>query len=51
MVPGEAIQTHYEDKEVGATNAIQGMLDGHQYTIWGMKEPDYMMSMMATGAH
>jgi hypothetical protein len=49
MVPGEAIQVHYEDKEVGETEAIQGTMDGHPYTIWGMKEPDYVMSMMAMG--
>jgi len=48
-VPGEAIQKHYEDKEAGTTNTIQGMLDGHPYTIWGTKEPDYVMSMVVTG--
>ena len=48
MVPGEAIRAHYEDKEVGETDTIQGTMDGHPYTIWGMKEPDYVMSMMAT---
>jgi len=49
MVPGEAIRKHYEDKEAGTTNTIQGMLDGHPYTIWGTKEPDYVMSMVVTG--
>ena len=49
MVPGEVIRAHYEDKEVGEMDAIQGTMDGHPYTIWGMKELDYVMSMMAMG--
>lgn len=49
MVPGDAMERHFQDKEVGDTDAIEGVLDGVKYTIWGMKEPNYIMRMMATG--
>ena len=45
------MQQHFdkEGMKVGDTDAIQGMLDGQSYNLWGMKEPDYVMRMMATG--
>jgi hypothetical protein len=49
MVPGDAMERHFEDKEVGDVDAIEGVLDGVKYTLWGMKEPNYIMRMMATG--
>jgi hypothetical protein len=30
-------------------HAIQGVMEGVTYNLWGMKEPDYVMQMMATG--
>jgi hypothetical protein len=30
-------------------HAIAGTMDGVAYNLWGMKEPDYAMRMMATG--
>ena len=47
----DAIKEHYaqDGVNVGDVDAIQGIKDGVPYTIWGMKEPDYVMSMMATG--
>ena len=35
--------------EVGETDAIQGTVDDVIYNLWGVKEPKYVMSMMATG--
>ena len=36
---------------VGETYAIQGTVDEVIYNLWGMKEPNYVMKMMATGGH
>jgi hypothetical protein len=32
-----------------ASAAIQGVMEWTTYNLWGMKEPDYVMQMMATG--
>ena len=50
-VPGEAMQSHFDEEgvQVGDCHAIQGVLEGPTYNLWGMKEPDYVMRMMATG--
>ncbi len=48
MVPGNAFDDHFIQKEVGVTYAITNALDGIRYHFWGMKEPDYIMKMMAT---
>jgi len=34
---------------VGDNHAIAGTMDGVAYNLWGMKEPDYVMRMMAMG--
>ncbi len=49
MVPGDAFDEHFIQKEVGDTDAITDALDGIRYHLWGMKEPDFIMKMMATG--
>ena len=33
----------------GGVDAIEGTMDGIMYTLWGMKDPHYVMRMMATG--
>ena len=48
-VPGEAMQSHFDGMNVGDCDAIQGVMEGTTYNLWGMKEPDYVMRMMATG--
>jgi len=43
---------HFFDEEgvnVGDNHAILGTMDGVPYNLWGMKEPNYDMRMMATG--
>lgn len=47
-VPGPAIDDHMTDRDVGDVDVIQGNADGVTYNLWTMKEPDYVMKMMAT---
>ena len=47
-IPGGAIDTHFKSKEVGDRDSLHGMLDGVAYDIFCMKEPDYVMKIMAT---
>lgn len=49
LVPGDTMQQYFEEMDVGDTDAVSGTLDGIPYNLWGMKEPDYVMRMMATG--
>jgi hypothetical protein len=35
--------------KVGDSLAITGKLDGEEYFFWALKEPSYIMKMMATG--
>ena len=50
-VPGDAMQARFDRPgvNVGDVDAISGTQDGIPYNLWGMKEPDYVMRMMATG--
>ncbi len=49
LVPGDAFDEHFEFKEVGNTDVVSGKLNGTDYFIWGMKEPDYVMKIMGSG--
>jgi hypothetical protein len=49
MVPGEAFLEAFEGKKVGTLMAILGVLAGVKYFLWGLKEPSFVMKMMATG--
>ncbi len=51
VVPGDAMQRRFDRPEVnvGDVEAISGTQDGMPYFLWGMKELDYVMCMMATG--
>jgi hypothetical protein len=50
-VPSDAMQRRFDPPEVkvGDVDAITGVQDDVPYFIWGMKEPDYVMRLMATG--
>ena len=50
-VPGDAMQARFDRPgvNVGDVDAVSGTQDGVPYNLWGMKEPDYVMRMMATG--
>ena len=45
---GDSIITHFQDKEIGASDALQGELDNVKFHIVSMKEPDYVMMIMTT---
>ena len=47
-VKGDEIIQHFANKEVGSADALRGQLDGVPVYIYGMKEPDYTMMLMAT---
>ena len=47
-IPGDSIITHFQDKEIGASDALQGELDNVKFHIVGMKKPDYVMMIMTT---
>jgi hypothetical protein len=49
-VPGDAMQCQFDwpEVKVGDVDAIIGVHDDVPYFIWGTKEPDYVMRMMAT---
>jgi hypothetical protein len=49
MVPGGEMTEAFNDANIGASMAISGVLDGVKYFLWGLKEPSYVMKMMATG--
>ena len=43
------IDDYRADREIGDVDAIQGTMEGVTYNLWAMKEPDFIMKMMATG--
>ena len=48
-VPGNEIDKHFEDKEVGYCSMLQTKTDeGKPFKIFCMKEPDYVMKVMAS---
>ena len=51
FVHGEEISREFDNLElmVGDTLAISGKLDGKEYFFWALKEPSYIMKMMAMG--
>ena len=49
MVPGKVTEDNFWEVEVGYTYAIYGTVDDVIYNLWVMKEPSYMMRMMANG--
>ena len=46
-VPGDLIDTHFEDKEVGGFGIIEARTEGNKlFKIFCMKKPDYVMNIM-----
>ena len=48
------MERHFANMNVGDVDALEGTMQAEDgaavpYTLWGMKEPDYVMRMMATG--
>jgi hypothetical protein len=50
-VPGDVMQARFDRPRVnvGDVDAVSGTQDGIPYNLWGIKEPNYVMRMMATG--
>ena len=50
-VPGKAINAKFTElgKGVGDWLVISGKLSGEDYFLWALKEPSYVMKMMAMG--
>jgi hypothetical protein len=49
LVPGDVIDSQFANKRTGDIGAIEGKLNGSTYWLWGIKEPNYVMKIMATG--
>ena len=49
MVPGKYMEDNFREVEVGETDAIQVTVDDVIYNLWGIKEPTYVMRIMANG--
>ena len=49
MVPGKDTEDDFGEVEVGKTDAIHATVDDVIYNLWGTKEPNYVIRMMATG--
>ena len=47
-IRGDDIKKHFEDKEIGAADAWQGEMEGVPFHVFGMKDTDYVMSLMST---
>ena len=47
-INGEAIIQHFQDKEVGATDALPGVLDNVPVHVHCMNEPDCVMMLMSS---
>jgi hypothetical protein len=48
MVPGDTMTEASNEAQVGDSMAISDILNGIRYFLWGLKEPSYVMKMMAT---
>jgi Transposase IS4 len=47
-VKGELVKEHFENLQVGDVDAWSGIMDDIPFHIYGMKEPEYVMTMMTT---
>ena len=47
-VDGYAIDTHFDNKEIGSVDVLPGRLNGRGFRIFEMKEEDYIMKLMST---
>ncbi|KAL3782157.1 hypothetical protein HJC23_004520 [Cyclotella cryptica] len=50
LVPGNVIDRHFDEKEVGTVAAVGGSLDGVKYHIWAMKDAGYVTKIMGTAS-
>lgn len=48
-IPGDKLDEHFKDKSVRDVDALRGALEGIPFYVFAMKEPDYIMKIMAAG--
>ena len=48
FIPGNTIDNFMSTKETGEITSLVGKLDGYNYSVFVMKEPDYTSKIMAT---
>ena len=44
----DAVDAHFEDKAIGATDSLEGKMHDIPFHIYTIKEPDYTMKLMST---
>lgn len=47
-VKGDEIAKYFEEKAVGTTERLPGMLDGEKFDLFAMKDGGYVMTLMST---
>ena len=45
-IPSDNIISHFPEKGIGESDALQGMLDNVKFHVVAVKEPDYVMMFM-----
>jgi hypothetical protein len=48
FIPGDMIVRHFDDKDIGESDAYKGTLNGVDFHVYAMKEPNYVMQLMST---
>ena len=46
-IKGDAIKQHFDKKAVGDCDSWKGTMEEVPFHVYGMKEPDYVMSLMS----
>ena len=47
-IPGDNVVSHFAEKGISESDALQGMIDNVKFHVVAMKEPDYVMMFMTT---
>ena len=47
-IPGDIIADYMQDKDIGYTDSLKGVIDEVPYDIFCMKTPEYVMKLMST---
>ena len=47
-IPADNVVSHFAEKGISESDALQGMLDNVKFHVVAMKEPDYVMMLMTT---
>lgn len=47
-IKGYDIEEHMKDNKVGTTDTATGILEGINYNVFAMKEPEFLLKLMST---